>query len=409
MRAQRWPLVVALVLLVAVALLAVAIVGGVTLARAAPNPTGPTGITFYSGLGAYDAATGYDLWLLVYGSTWTYAHGVWSNITSTAGIPTDMTNNVRLVYDAHDGYVLLYGGSYTYTGSFGITYDRPLSNTWAFERGRWTNLTSTVRGAPPPRILGLMAYDSEDQAVVLFGGSRINASSLTGAASINETWTYAGGVWTNATVSGPPPLSGSFGAIPFFGFVDDPADGYLLYYNALAHPRAIPGSATWTYRGGVWTNRTETFGPAPDLFAYGGFAYDSTSQTVIVVGTCVSTAGFTCEHHDGGTFQFSGGTWKDVTPGTSPPARETDGFLDDPPDGGIVMAGGCCWVDPSGLFVGWQDVWVYSHGEWTESDPWGGAAPSWIQNDGSLAAMALGLVAAVSIGTALTKRPPSSP
>jgi hypothetical protein len=251
-----------------------------------------------------------------------------------------------------------------------------------------------------------MAYDSEDSAVVLFGGSRANSSSPVAGPATNETWTYAGGVWTNATVPGPPPLFGSSASAPFFELVDDPADGYLLYYNALAHPPSTPGSATWTYRGGAWTNRTTTFGPAPELIAFGGVVYDSTSRTVIAEGTCVSTTGFTCGHHFGGTYQFSGGTWKDVTPASGAPIRELDGFVDDPPDGGVLLVGGCCWADFSGLSLEYQDVWVYSHGTWTESEPWGGSTPNWLQNDGSWMGLAVAVAAAACVGFAPRKKPP---
>jgi len=400
---------VGVVLLGAVALLAVAIVGGTALAPSSPNAAGPAWYSFAGGLSAYDAVAGFDLWLLAYGSTWTYAHGEWSNITSTAGVPTNMENNVRMAYDARDGYVLLYGGSYTHAAPYGGTYELPLSETWAFEGGRWTNLTSAVHGAPPPMVLGLMSYDSEDNAVVLFGGNQINTSSSVGGPATNETWTYAADVWTNATVPGPPPLAGTFTGQPFFWLIDDSADGYLVYYNALMHSPLTPGSITWSFRGGIWTNRTASFGPAPELISFGGIAYDSTSRTIIAEGSCVSTTGFTCADRNGGTYQFSNGRWTALSPPTSPPLREDSGFVDDPPDGGVVMAGGCCWTDLTDLTVGWQDVWVYSHGTWTESDPWGGVAPSWVQNDGTWVAFALALVAGVSVLCLLRKQPPSNP
>jgi hypothetical protein len=351
------------------------------------------------GQGAYDAAAGYDVWLLGDGSTWTYAHGAWSNITSSAGVPARMPGNSLLVYDARDGYPLLFGGA------IGPPEGRPLADTWGLEGGQWTNLTGTVHGSPPPMIPGTMTYDSTDQKVVLFGGSRVNATPpyLYALYPMNETWTYAGGAWTNATVPGPVPLGGSYGGNPFLRLVDDPADGYLLYYDGIVGPPHF-APITWTYSHGVWTNRTATFPPAPQLLFFAGIGYDSTSRAVLGVGTCTWNAAVTCVHHFGGTFAFSNGTWKDVTPSTSPPPREESSFVDDPSDGGMVLVGGCCWADFSGLSLYWQDAWIYSDGRWTETHPWGGGAPTFFQNDGSWVAVALALSAAGSIALVQASR-----
>lgn len=367
MKDRLLPALLVTLLVVSAVLASAALLRGGTLESGAPSSSGPlTGLT--SAAATYDASDGYDVWLLPDGSTWTYAHGSWADITSTAGIPSGMENNVRMTFDARDGYVLLFGGT---TSSL---LARPLAETWKFEAGHWTNLTSSVVGAPPPRALGVMTYDSEDKVVVLFGGAP------SGGVSGNQTWTYAGGVWTNATVPGPPPIGGAYDNLPLYGFVDDPSDGYVLYYNPFAGCGPTC-SILWTYRGGVWTNETATMASVPWLGLFVLFAYDSTSSEVVVQAMCRTTSSFPCAHSYG-TFVFSHGEWKDVTPSSEPSGRDFSSWVDDPSDGGVMMIGGCCWADFSGLSLPWQDVWVYSHGTWTESEPWGGGAPSWEQNDG---------------------------
>lgn len=406
MRSRR-RLALLAVLLVSAALLVVAVLGGAGLAPSAPSSGGPatSAFAFEGGLAAYDPVEGYDVWLMADGSTWTYAHGDWTNITSTSGVPVGMEDNSRLVYDAEDGYVLLYGGL---TGTLTL---HPLNESWSFQNGRWTNRTGEVRRTPPDMMLGLMTYDSEGKAVMLFGGSGVNATtgSVYGRAT-NETWTYAGGVWTNVTVPGPPPFVGFYSDDPFAGLVDDPTDGYVLYYNPLgvpasANPVHPPLAIMWSYVGGVWTNRTMSLSTAPQLIPYAGFLFDSTSRSVIAVGTCVSTPGYTCEHHYGATFRYSGGEWSDANPPTGPPGRLDNGYVDDPSDGGVMIVGGCCWADFSGLSLGWQDVWIFAHGTWTEVEPWGGS-PSWIQNDGAWLSLAMGLAAAAIV---IMTWPPSRP
>jgi hypothetical protein len=396
-RVRRWPVLVAVLLLVSGGLLVVALVGGNVLGPSAPSSSGPIPWTaFGTGLATYDPADGYDLFLLVDGSTWTYGHGSWSNITSTAGNPSGMQTNSRLVYDARDGYILLYGG-----GS-GLALSQPLNDSWKFQGGRWTNMTGTIRDTPPAMRLGPMAYDSEDQVVVLFGGTADNASGYPVAS--NETWTYAGGVWNNSTGPAPPPAGGTDGEDPFVALVNDPTDGYVLYFNALASARNPDlGASLWTYHAGVWTNQSAEFVPSPRLILFGGVTYDSTSGTIIAEAACLSTPTFSCQD-PWGTFSFSGGHWKDVTPATATPPRELDGFVDDPSDGGVMMVGGCCWADFSGLSLGWQDAWVYSHGTWTESAPWGGGAPSWYENDGTWVGLGLTVIAAGTVVLALIGR-----
>jgi len=390
------------VLFVAAALLVVAVLGG-GLAPSAPSSAGAgtSPFAFESGLAAYDPADGYDLWLTADGSTWTYAHGDWTDLPSDSGPPVGMTDDSRLVYDAQDGYVLLYGGS------TGTLLPRPLNDTWDFQAGHWTNITAEVRGTPPAMVLGLMAYDSEDKEVVLFGGSAVNGTSVsTLARATNETWTYSGGVWTNRTARGPVPFPGSYATDPFAGLVDDPTDGYVLYYNALGVSAPTPAlrAIMWSYSGGIWTNRTAALSTAPQLLPYAGFLFDSSARSVIAVGLCVSTPGYTCEHH-WATFQYSAGTWSDVTPSTALPPREDSGYVDDPSDGGVMIVGGCCWADFSGLSLGWQDAWIFAHGTWTEVEPWGGS-PSWVQNDGTWLALAIGLAA---VGVVVVARPSLRP
>ena len=78
----------------------------------------------------------------------------------------------NMVYDPHDGYVVLFGGS-----SNGAAF---LSNTWIYEEGNWTQLYTPI--SPSARYIGQMAYFPPDQAIVLFGG--LDQSDI----PTNDTW-----------------------------------------------------------------------------------------------------------------------------------------------------------------------------------------------------------------------------
>ncbi len=101
-----------------------------------------------------------------------------------------------MVYDAEDGYVVLFGGSFLNLTSFHTTY---YNDTWALENGKWVNLTA-AGPAPSPREGFEMAYDAEDGYVVLFGGHPGK-----GPNALNDTWTFSSGIWTNITGVRSPP------------------------------------------------------------------------------------------------------------------------------------------------------------------------------------------------------------
>jgi hypothetical protein len=370
-----------------------ALVNGGSLASRAPTASTPPRPFVEAIPGAYDAADGYDVWLLPHGATWTYSHGAWTNRTATAGGPFDPAGNYELAYDAHDGYVLYFGGS------FGRIPTYPLNDTWKFSAGHWTNLTGTVHGAPSARTVGAMAYDSEDQEVVLFGGTLAGSPR-----PINETWTYAAEVWTNATVPGPPPSGLINGRGPYLAFTDDPADGYVLYYQPVHGCSAGQcGPEAWSYHAGVWTNRTTGLGDSPRLNLFGSFTFDSTANEVVAFGACMLDATTSCSP-SWGTFRWANGHWVSVAPAQTPPPAYSSGWASDPPDGGLIMIYGCCWADFSGLSELWQDAWIFAHGTWTETRPWGGAPPPVWDNDGFWLGVAV--LAAAGAVLALRRRPP---
>ena len=86
-----------------------------------------------------------------------------------------------LVYDASDGYTILFGGY----GSAGA-----LNDTWEFTNGGWTPLTPT--SAPPVWTMGTsMVYDGADGYVLLLS-----------AYPTVTSWAFHRGVWLNLTARG---------------------------------------------------------------------------------------------------------------------------------------------------------------------------------------------------------------
>src|SRR5690349_2026869 len=105
---------------------------------------------------------------------------------SLASVSPSARYGAGMVYDAKDGYVLLFGG-----------YDsqHDLNDTWMFLGGNWTKLSPPL--SPSARYAPAMAYDGGDGYVLLFGGS-------TPAAGLNDTWKFTGGNWTQLAPTLPP-------------------------------------------------------------------------------------------------------------------------------------------------------------------------------------------------------------
>jgi hypothetical protein len=116
----------------------------------------------------------------VYGDTWAYDFNTntWQNMAPS--VAPSARYGHAIVYDSESDVVILFGG---YDGT---DY---LGDTWAYDynTNTWTNMGPI--GAPSARYLHAMAYDSESDHVILFGGS----------GGSGDTWSYDynTNTWTN--------------------------------------------------------------------------------------------------------------------------------------------------------------------------------------------------------------------
>lgn len=127
----------------------------------------------------------------LYGDTWTFATGSWKNISgSTVGFPPARWG-ATLVWDEAIGYgILAYGCSMPAC---------PLSDSWVFRAGQWTNVTGAANPAPPPRYLAAATFIGSQGAIYLAGGNDSRGP-------LGDVWELVSNGWTNVT--------GSFGAPP---------------------------------------------------------------------------------------------------------------------------------------------------------------------------------------------------
>jgi hypothetical protein len=252
-----------------------------------------------------------------YNDTWRYAGGTWTNITDRVHRSPpryfDGTNGYQtgpqLVYDALDGYALLYGENN--------------SQTWSFSRDVWTNLTASSGSSPG--VDGSMAYDASDGYVLYFGGEAAGASASPFAGS-SDTWEFAHGSWTN--VSNPnaiQPSPRSFASMTF-----DAATGQVLLFGGVSETSGVFLNffETWSYSGGVfgtlgtWNDLPSVGGPTPRFGAQ--FVYDpSDNESVLFGGAAIATLTDSVSTYRD-TWLLHDGNWTNGGPILSSPRTSLD-------------------------------------------------------------------------------------
>jgi hypothetical protein len=175
-----------------------------------------------------------------------------------------------MVYDPEGQFVLLFGGlaswgatAYTWAG-IGI----PNSPTPGFF---WLNLTGLLSLSPSPRYYASMTFDPSLHGVLLFGGQFSGGND-----TLADTWLFTGNagdpLWTLVHVAAhPSPRAGA--ALTF-----DPLDNYAVLFGGYDDPNFF--SDTWTFAGGVWTElRTSS---VPFERADAGFVFDNATGSCIL-------------------------------------------------------------------------------------------------------------------------------
>jgi hypothetical protein len=253
-------------------------------------------------------------------------------------------------YDARDGYELLFGGL-----DSGGSYSQ---DTWTYQKGVWTDISSQQTTSPGARYVTPMAYDAADNETVLFGGYDGGNSTV-----YSDTWVFANGTWTQLHLSTHPSARWRQ------AMAYDATDGYVLLYGGTT-PNAAPLSDTWIFSNNRWTNITTDVTGSPPARYRATMTYDATDHEIVLFGG-TSSAGVNSGTSD--TWTYSNLTWKHVTSGPSPPARVYSFMSYDPAASGVILYGGATSNGGTGL----RDTWEFSNGTWANISSSVGTSPSW--------------------------------
>ncbi|MBL8877016.1 MAG: hypothetical protein JNM86_14575 [Phycisphaerae bacterium] len=143
------------------------------------------------------------------GDTWEWNGTAWTE-RAVSGPPKRYAQ--MMSYDSARGVTVLFGGVVTTSGSNVWSAD-----TWEYDGTTWTQ--KLVSG-PPRRSMGAMAYDAARGKTVLYGGVDGTGSSV----FRSDTWEWDGTAWTQAVISGPPPVAAA-------GMVYDPERRVMVLFG----------------------------------------------------------------------------------------------------------------------------------------------------------------------------------
>src|SRR5438552_3695161 len=276
----------------------------------------------------------------VLGDTWAYDFN--SNGWTNADPPTRPVRRVyhAVAYYSESDRVILFGGS----GNGDVFND-----TWAydFNLNTWTDMDPAIR--PPPRYGHAMAYDSQSDRVILFSGYGLNGKYF------DDTWAYDfnANKWTNKDPFPKPPMRYCHATA-----YDAQSDRVILFGGDLAGGLF---NDTWAYdfNTNAWTDMAPGLSPPATLCD--AMAYDSESDRVILFGGYVSGVGVS---NDTWAYNFNTNTWTDMNPLVKPPGRYYHATAYDSASDRVILFGG---YDSGSNF---NDTWAYDFNTnaWTNMD-----------------------------------------
>ena len=240
-----------------------------------------------AGYGATMAWDAFDGYLVYYGGcsvvcpsneTWVYSFGAWFNLTNYANTPPGVYD-ASMAFDPTVNYVVLFGGC-------GVIVC-PMNETWEFRSGTWFNVSAPFcfigcLWAPSPREGASMVFanDSADNITVLFGG----CTAIFCLGTSNETWEWFGALaaWIPLSTPAAPSPRG------FAAMTSIPSSGVLLFGGCTGLFGTCSLNDTWYFENGTWTNETsylQVFGFAnPPGRAEATLEYDNALGFAILSG-----------------------------------------------------------------------------------------------------------------------------
>lgn len=195
-------------------------------------------------------------------STWEFNGTNWTEVT-ISGQP-NAVYGMSAVYDDNNEVIILFGGS--------DDTDAALAETWAFDASNdtWTQLAPT--NSPPVRTYSQMVYTGTgtNTEIYLFGGND-------GTTHYNDVWRYDGSNWAQVSTSGTPPVARTHHAIAY----DSNNDTILLFGGRDATGALLADTWQLDLSTDTWS---QILASGPSARMAHAMAFDPTTDTYVLVG-----------------------------------------------------------------------------------------------------------------------------
>ncbi|MBN1352672.1 hypothetical protein JXJ21_25010 [candidate division KSB1 bacterium] len=253
-----------------------------------------------------------------------YSDYNWVKI-ATISLPPERAYH-DMAYDSESDRVILFGGD---SGPAAL---RMYSDTWAYDHDskKWTNM----KPSGGPAAGHAMTYDVESDRIILFG------SSSRGTLYGSDTWAYDfnSNNWTELKPAQKPP--GRFGHNMAY---DAESDRIILFGGSISELQPIDDTWSYDFNTNTWTEMNPPASPPPRQ--YHSMAYDLESDQIILFGggdyTPESMPEYTIIYDDTWAYDFNSNTWTQMMPDKYPSARVyTDMTYNEKCDCVILFGGG---------------------------------------------------------------------
>jgi hypothetical protein len=197
--------------------------------------------------------------------------------------------------------------------------------------------------SPSARAAHAMAYDPVSGKIVLFGG-------FSGATYLNDTWTFDGTTWAKQVTPVAPPARAA-GAMAF-----DAVAKVVVLYGGYNGARYFGDTWIWDGATSTWKVPLPSGALSPPAVTGPAVFADPLDGHADVFG------GFDGVFYQGGTWQWTGSTWRQFNTPVEPYARGAMVFGTDPKKKSTVVFGGLANANP-------DNTWTWNGGQWTQQFP----------------------------------------
>jgi N-acetylneuraminic acid mutarotase len=307
--------------------------------------------------------------------TWTYDLNTdtWTNMAPASAPPALCAQT--MAYDSESDLIVLFGGS----GDDWYSNNHMYSDTWTYDltSNTWTNVTTSIH--PSPRSWPAMAYDVESDLMVLFGGWEIEPITEDWVV-LNDTWTYDANTntWAEIVIPDGPDSLGDL-------VYDSESDRMVFFGGALSLSELVEDlvSETWSYDTN--TETWELMDPIvePPVRSRVQATYDSESDVMLLFGGVIDGGWPTEEvRHDCWAYDLNKNlwdnvdwNWQEMTPAFSPdPVVWPAMTYDSESDLVVLFGGGTEESYQSTGYYGDNETWTYDYNTntWTNMSPTSG-------------------------------------